>query len=1073
MITNSESSSMTNRCMHRWKAAAAAGATAAVMAGTLLSGTAVAAPPPKEAPATPAAAVTVRPDPSYRGESFEGWGTSLVWFANATGGYPDKVREKLADMVFGKDGLNLNIARYNIGGGNAPDVKDYLRPGGAVEGWWKATEGTTRTNKDWWDPANPEHWNLEADQTQRWWVDRIKNDITHWEAFSNSPPWFQTVSGYVSGGFNSSDDQLRTESIDEYNDYLLGVVKALEKSHGIKVDTLDPFNEPNTPYWGTRLGADGEPTGGRQEGAHMSPALQQKVLASLGPKLAAADMDTVISAMDETNPSTFASNWNTYSEESRGLVGQLNVHTYGTGQRTAVRDIAKGESKPLWMSETGGSWMDGQNFTSMQPGLGLAKHMVDDLRELEPEAWVFWQPVEDYDNMKPGGESAIGSNWGEIQLPFNCAAGDTLESCPIYTNTKFNTARNFTHYIKPGDRLVKVNDSSSTAAVSATGATVVHVNDSKQQRPVVLDLSGFGAVEGNATVTPVVSDASGALVRGEPVAVGKDASATVTVPAESVTTFLISGVHGVAKDAALIQNGHSYRIQGVQSGKSIAPNADGTSAVVRTGAAADQHWNIRRLSGDTSSRARYGIEAADGTRRLAASDGSATLVAASADPAANAQWIMSTTGDGTYTFVNAATGRLLEVGGNATADGSAVTLWTANSGDNQRWRVIDETVQGFRDVNIFTVPGVAPALPATVIPVYRDGARGELSVAWKMPPASVWKKPATVAVKGTATDTLGTRHDVTANVTVDNLVSTLPARAKTYAGGTPALPATVTAVGEHGETVERPAVWNPGGPFTAPGIVTLTGAADAGDGSTIPATVRVQVTQGITDNAADDDGAAITATFTEPGYGTAGLRNGSLTDKAWSNWKSGTKNASDALTVALAGQRTVAEVKVHFYRDGSTDSYAQNLQVQTRATDGNWQNAGTAVPVPAGSPAPVVSVPVANVATKEVRILLTARPATHMVISEIQVMAVAPGTSSEASAAAIALNGTPVAGFDPAKASYQVTATGALPAVTATAADPYATVEVRQPNRQSPKAVVTVTSEDRTQVRVYEVTIGR
>jgi hypothetical protein len=52
---------------------------------------------------------------------------------------------------------------------------------------------------------------------------------------------------------------------------------------------------------------------------------------------------------------------------------------------------------------------------------------------------------------------------------------------------------------------------------------------------------------------------------------------------------------------------------------------------------------------------------------------------------------MSTTGDGTWTLVNAAAGRLLEVGGQATADGSAVTIWTPNSGSNQRWTVSDVT----------------------------------------------------------------------------------------------------------------------------------------------------------------------------------------------------------------------------------------------------------------------------------------------------------------------------------------------------------------------------------------------
>jgi hypothetical protein len=163
--------------------------------------------------------VRITPDPSYQQPAFEGWGTSLVWFANATGDYPDAVRNRLADLVFGKDGLALNIARYNIGGGNAPDVKDYLRPGGAVQGWWKAPAGTTRTDVDWWSPDDASDWNWDADQTQRWWVDRIKGGITKWETFSNSPPWFMTQSGYVSGNYDAAQDQLKRTSIGDFTAY--------------------------------------------------------------------------------------------------------------------------------------------------------------------------------------------------------------------------------------------------------------------------------------------------------------------------------------------------------------------------------------------------------------------------------------------------------------------------------------------------------------------------------------------------------------------------------------------------------------------------------------------------------------------------------------------------------------------------------------------------------------------------------------------------------------------------------------------------------------------------------------
>ncbi|MEE1758067.1 RICIN domain-containing protein [Streptomyces sp. SP18BB07] len=646
--------------------------------------------------AAAAASVTVSPDPSYKGQSFEGWGTSLVWFANATGDYPPAIREKLAKLLFGENGLNLNIARYNIGGGNAPDVKDYLRAGGAVEGWWKAPAGTTREDVDWWSADDKKDWNKNADATQRWWIDRIKKDITHWETFSNSPPWFMTESGYVSGGFDASKDQLKEESVEDFAKYLVGATERLEKAHGIKVDTLDPFNEPNTNYWGTKLGADGQPTGGRQEGAHIGPELQQKVLRALGPVLDDSRTHAKISAMDETNPGTFATNWNSYPQEVRDLVDQMNVHTYGTSQRTTVRDLAKAADKPLWMSEVEGDWGDGQSFTDMRPGLGLAQRIVDDLRELEPQAWVFWQPVEDYDNMKPGGESAKGGNWGSIQLSFACKKSDTLKTCPIYTNTKFDTARNFTHFIKPGDRLIKTNDESSTAAVAKKGdkATVVHVNSTTESRAVTVDLSKFGKVSKKATITPVVTDAAGKLLRKKAVKVtGKQA--TITVPAQSVTSFLVNGVSGVAASKAELQDNHTYTLTGVQSSKNLAVGPDGKSLVIKTPsttAGNTQQWTLDRIGkGATDNRTRYALTEKTSHKRLAVRFGSLVVEQDTATRDEAAQWILSSTGDSTWTLVNVATGQLPDVYGQSTTDGAGVGLWTPNSGLNQRWKLTDVT----------------------------------------------------------------------------------------------------------------------------------------------------------------------------------------------------------------------------------------------------------------------------------------------------------------------------------------------------------------------------------------------
>ncbi|MDX3452778.1 RICIN domain-containing protein [Streptomyces sp. ME02-8801-2C] len=1036
--------------------------------------------PAAGAEAAAQSSVTVRIDPSYQQQEFEGWGTSLVWFANATGGYPEPVRRRLVDMLFGKDGLDLNIARYNIGGGNAPDVRtDYMKAGATMPGFWKAPVGTTRKDMDWWDPNNPDHWNWDADANQRWWVDQVKDKVTTWEAFSNSPPWFQTVSGYVSGGFDANTDQIRPDRVDEFAAYLVRVTEEMEKRHGIKFDTIDPLNEPNTNYWGTQLGANGQPTGGRQEGAHAGPALQQKVVLALDKALAGAKTHAAISAMDETNPSIFTQNWNAYGPEARAAVDQLNVHTYGTGMRTSARDIAKGADRKLWMSEVEGTWGTGTDFTSMEPGLGIATRMVDDMRELEPSAWVFWQPVED---SIP--QAAAGKNWGSIHVPFNCTATDTLETCPVKANSKFHTIRNFTHYIRPGDHFVKTDDPSTVAAVKASGraATAVHVNSGTTARSVTLDLSRFGRVTGKASVTPVVTSADGALVRGTPVRV-TDRSATLTVPAKSVTSFLVDGVSGVAKDAALVQPGHVYRLQGTQSGKSLTPSDDGTGVVIRTTDTANpgQLWSVRQLTPGNDNRERYALTSATTGKQLAVRDNVAVLEnpdPAAGEPDTGAQWILSTTGDGTWTFVNAATGRLLDVTGQSSTDGTKVSTYTPTSAANQRFAVVDETVLRTEPAEVFTVPGLRPELPKTVTPVFRDGARGALPVVWDLPSDRVWRKHGTVRVRGEATDALGHTIRAKAVVTVDTIASTLPGRAKTYVGGHPELPPTVVGVGAHGGRTDLPVTWDqaPEGAFGAPGTVTLHGTARIVGGGTADATVRVQVTAPVTANIAPDSDVSVAATFTESGYSAEKLRNGDLSEKAWSNWKPGnTKNASDTVTFTLPKARDLSRVVAHFYRDGSSASFPESLKVQVRAAGSDiWTDASA--PVPVGTEGtPVIDVPLTAGPAAGVRVVMTARQGGYLTMSEIEVYAKSPGVSADSAAASIEVAGVPVASFDPDTTDYRVrTGDPARAEVTVTARDPYAKVAVETVREYGRTlAVVTVTSEDGTIATTYRVTLVR
>lgn len=115
----------------------------------------------------PAASLTIRLDPSYQQPAFEGWGTALAWFANVTGGWPEARRNRLADDLYGANGLGFTVARYNIGGGDSPGTTPYMRAGAAIPGYWNRPGPET---PDWWDPADAGHWNPKADANQRWWL---------------------------------------------------------------------------------------------------------------------------------------------------------------------------------------------------------------------------------------------------------------------------------------------------------------------------------------------------------------------------------------------------------------------------------------------------------------------------------------------------------------------------------------------------------------------------------------------------------------------------------------------------------------------------------------------------------------------------------------------------------------------------------------------------------------------------------------------------------------------------------------------------------------------------------------
>jgi O-glycosyl hydrolase len=157
--------------------------TAAVVAFVMGSGVAP----------SPRTQAVVDPTNVYVGH-FEGWGTSLAWGGNIVGGWSDRNRTAIADLLFSTTtGLGLNIVRYHIGAG--------LNPNSASIGCGVHRPGSPLPL---YQPA-PGVWDWTVDANQRWFAQAAQaRGANLFLAYASAPPYWMTKNGCTNGGDNAA-----------------------------------------------------------------------------------------------------------------------------------------------------------------------------------------------------------------------------------------------------------------------------------------------------------------------------------------------------------------------------------------------------------------------------------------------------------------------------------------------------------------------------------------------------------------------------------------------------------------------------------------------------------------------------------------------------------------------------------------------------------------------------------------------------------------------------------------------------------------------------------------------------
>ena len=472
--------------------------------------------------------VRLSPKSIYAGNGgvFEGWGTSLCWWANRVG-YSNSLAQQAADAFFGPKGLRLNIARFNIGGGDDPSHVHIRRTDSNMPGYTVWNGSSARY--DWTRDANQRNVLLRA-------IKACGRDMIV-EMFSNSPPYYMTESGCSSGGRDPKRNNLRADQYDDFAEYLAEVCRHYRRTWGVKVQSIEPFNEPFTDYW--RAGS------AKQEGCHFDlGASESNMILELQKSMRKRGLgDVQIVASDETSIDTQINAFNELSGDAKAAISRIDTHTYGGSRRTELRDLALSAGKNLWMSEVDGGSTAGRNAGEMGAALWLAARINADMNGLNPSAWIIWQVIDTHisragmnGRKDTGMVNTRGGYWG-------CAVADH-DNCTIIFTKKYYAFGQYTRYIRPGMVMLRTGGAAVAAYDPKGGRSVVVVCNTKG-RPVEIsiDLSDFRSVGAYASVIRTSNTEN--WKRLDQVALtGKKLNTTLA--GHSVTTFVIDGCKGNA-----------------------------------------------------------------------------------------------------------------------------------------------------------------------------------------------------------------------------------------------------------------------------------------------------------------------------------------------------------------------------------------------------------------------------------------------------------------------------------------------------------------------------------------------
>ncbi|GJP54585.1 hypothetical protein CLOM_g13657 [Closterium sp. NIES-68] len=311
--------------------------------------------------------------------------------------------DPLLDLMFLPSGLGLNIVRFNIGAGSLPQYSPQLHTDALLR--WRGMPG-------YW-PSHTGQFNWTADSRQQAVLLGAKaRGANVFEAFSNSPPWWMTVSKDVAGGSEKFQTNLKSGYEGRFAWYLVKVVERFKTDPAlgnIEFDTLELFNEALEGNW---LKGQG------QEGCNFNVTEMTRIILKAQRILLKRKLKTKLVGVDSF--AGFTALWLPLLL-GKDYLHRINVHGYTlplemprnrsasaaekiyAARYTRMKVLAKALGKSIWVSESGPLNKLGSSYDL---SLYMMRNVIESVNILEASAYVYWQVFDPNEAW-----SMFGLNW--------------------------------------------------------------------------------------------------------------------------------------------------------------------------------------------------------------------------------------------------------------------------------------------------------------------------------------------------------------------------------------------------------------------------------------------------------------------------------------------------------------------------------------------------------------------------------------------------------------------------------------------------------------------------------------